>query len=302
MIRGAFQHFHGIGAERLRELENAGIRDWDQLALYADNLTLGDTGRARLRAEIEQCDRAITERNLRHLVHAFEGRDHWRILAHCFPSASYFDIETSGLDMDSHITVVSCLHRNSVYNFVHGENLEAFLDLLEEVDLLVSFNGASFDVPQVLRSFHIPELPCAHIDLRWICYHDKMPGGLKSIEKHLDINRPQDLQGVDGDEAVWLWQLWKNRGTKRARERLLRYCSADAVSLKLLSTRLLSLHDVSVDCPRPDELWSLLDRVETPDGGFQPAQPAPARIREELSLNAAKERMRRHGKKMRDSK
>ena len=74
MIRQAFQHFRGIGAERLRRLQEAGIRDWDELAAFTDNLSLGDTGRARLRAEIEQCDRAIAERNMHYLVESFSGR------------------------------------------------------------------------------------------------------------------------------------------------------------------------------------------------------------------------------------
>lgn len=305
MIRQAFQHFRGIGAERLRRLQEAGIRDWDELAAFTDNLSLGDTGRARLRAEIEQCDRAIAERNMHYLVESFGGSDQWRILAHFFPSASYFDIETSGLDLDSHVTVVSCYHRDRVYNFVHGENMEAFLDLLEDVELLVSFNGASFDVPQILKLYHIPDLPCAHIDLRWLCYHAAMPGGLKSIEKRLGINRPRDLQGVDGEEAVWLWRLWENQGQEKARQQLLRYCSADSVSLKLLSAKLLSMNDVQVECPAPDELWSMLGGIETPELGFQtlpPAAETSGLMAQDAAHDPMRERMVRHLRMMRNRK
>lgn len=299
MIRQAFQHFRGIGAGRLRQLQEAGIRDWDELAAFTPMLPLGDRGRMRLREEIAQCERAIAEKNLRYLVGAFRGCDQWRILAHFFPSASYFDIETSGLDIDSHVTVVTCYHRDRVYSFVHGENMEAFLDLLEDVELLVSFNGASFDIPQILRMYHIPDLPCAHIDLRWLCYHASMHGGLKSIEKRLDINRPRDLIGVDGDEAVWLWQLWENQGMEKARERLLRYCSADSVSLKLLSAKLLSLNDVHVECPTAGELWSLLGKMETPSLGL-PATETPNLEAQDTANGPMKKRMIRHLRMMRN--
>lgn len=303
MIRQAFQHFRGIGTGRLRQLQESGIRDWDELAAVAHKLPLGDGGRARLREEIEQCDRAIAERNLRYLVGAFVGSDQWRILGHFFPAASYFDIETSGLDIDSHVTVISCYHRDRIYNFVHGENMDGFLDLLEEVELLVSFNGASFDVPQILRLYHIPDLPCAHIDLRWLSYHASMPGGLKSIEKRMGINRPHDLMGVDGEEAVWLWQLWEDQGMENARDRLLRYCSADSVSLKLLSAKLLSLNDVHVECPPAEEVWSQLGRMETPAPGIRPQPPAAEAScpgTHETANDQMKDRMLRHLRMMRN--
>jgi uncharacterized protein len=60
-----------------------------------------------------------------------------------------------------------------------------------------------------------------------------LQGGLKSIECQLGINRDADLEGVDGFEAVRLWNQYR-RGNQAALEKLLRYNEQDIVNLKTL--------------------------------------------------------------------
>lgn len=202
---------------------------------------------------------ALKQNNIQFFIDHLATREQWRILATYFDRLSYFDIETSGLSYDAYVTCVACYHKGKVYTYVNGENLDDFLDLLEDVDLLVSFNGASFDVPFMLRTYHIPELPCPHIDLRWQCHHQNHKGGLKHIEHTLNINRPDDLQGVDGAEAVWLWYRWHQYKDQRARERLLRYCAADVLTLQLVTASLLRNLEVPVEMVEHEKLWALLD-------------------------------------------
>ncbi len=136
--------------------------------------------------------------------------------------------------------------------------MDDFLDLLVEVSLLVSFNGSGFDIPLLLQTWHIPEFPCPHVDLRWLCYHDQLTGGLKHVESKLGISRPLDLRGVDGAEAVQLWLCWKQYSDQRALERLLRYCAADVLTLQMVTSSLLRSKGISVRGPSTDELWRLL--------------------------------------------
>jgi uncharacterized protein YprB with RNaseH-like and TPR domain len=166
-------------------------------------------------------------------------REHWRILKSNLAEASYFDIETSGLSPSkSHVTVVVCKHQGTFYEFVRGENLDDFLDLLDEVKLLVSFNGNSFDCPRIADHFHLPELPCPHVDLRWVCYHRGLKGGLKAIETSLGLGRESDLKGISGDDAVWLWQKWL-LGCQKSRDLLIRYCRKDVEGLEIIANHLL---------------------------------------------------------------
>lgn len=196
-----------------------------------------------------------------------------------FEQASYFDIETSGLEADSIVTLVCCFHRGRPLRFLADDNLDDFLELLEEVRLLVSFNGASFDVPRVLARFHIPELPCAHVDLRWLCHHVGWRGGLKKIERELGLRRPADLEGLGGAEAVWLWRAWSQAGDVRSRRTLERYCAADTVSLKRLAAQLCAERGLRVAVPEAEELWRLIHE-ELPDLGRPQAAVWPAAVAE----------------------
>ena len=40
---------------------------------------------------------------------------------------------TSGLEMDSLITVIACWHQGRLHTFVEHENLDDFLDLLDDI-------------------------------------------------------------------------------------------------------------------------------------------------------------------------
>ena len=243
-----------------------------------------------MRAAAEQCVRALQSGEVGYFAARLPPLEQWRLLAQWFDHASYFDIETSGLEADSIVTLVCCFHEGRPLRFLANENLDDFLDLLERVKLLVSFNGASFDVPRVLDRFHIPELPCAHVDLRWLCHHAGWKGGLKKIERGLGLRRPPDLEGLGGAEAVWLWQAWSERRDERARRTLERYCSADTVMLKLLAGKLCALQGSAVPVPEEADLWELIHEalpdLGRPEGAAlrpqavdpAPAKPAPAPV------------------------
>ena len=208
MIREALWHLPGLGPERLKQLHLAGIRTWDDFRHLPQDILLPIELHMKILTEIECSEQAIIAADVQALLKRFHPKDLWRIAGHFFDSATFVDIETAGLSRDSEVTLIGCLHRGRLQTFVRGENLDEFLPLLDDVKLLISFNGSSFDVPRVLGEFHIPTLPCPHVDLRWICYHRDLRGGLKSIERALGLRRPPDLTGTDGAEAVWLWQRW----------------------------------------------------------------------------------------------
>lgn len=251
MITEALQHFPGIGPVRLALLHESGIRSWHDV--LASPRRFRTTWYRQLADESRRCLDALAEHDIHYLVDRFAPRDKWRILAEYFEQTSYFDIETAGLEYDAPITTIVCWHEGELRVFVEHENLDDFLDLLDEITLLVSFNGSSFDVPRVLDSFHVPELPCPHIDLRWLCYHDGHTGGLKEISTRLGISRPADLLHADGELAIRLWNKWMTTRSASARGQLIRYCAADVLLLVALADRLTRRNGVNAD-----ELWSQL--------------------------------------------
>lgn len=258
VIEQTFHHAPGVGPVMEARIKERGYQTWQSVLQQPEALPLGPRTTASLLQALVHSQNALAQNDITYFIDRFSVKEQWRILAAYFDRISYFDIETSGLSYDAYVTCIACYHQGQLQRFVHGENLDDFLDLLDEVSLLVSFNGSSFDIPQLLRTWHIPEFPCAHIDLRWQCYHDQLTGGLKQVETELGIIRPQDLRGVDGADAVWLWLRWKQYADQAALERLLRYCAADVLSLQMVTSCLLKGKGVSVQGPSPDGLWQLL--------------------------------------------
>ena len=267
MLEHTFRHLPHIGTQRDRLLRQEGCGCWrDVLDAPRPLAGLDRFAWDEVRAAAERSQRALEADDASYFAATLPPSEHWRVLARWFDHASFFDIETSGLSADSIVTLVCCFHEGQPLRFLAGENLDDFLELLDEVKLLVSFNGASFDVPRVLDRFHIPALPCGHIDLRWLCHHAGWRGGLKKIEVALGLRRPPDLEGLGGAEAVWLWQAWSERGDERARRTLERYCAADTVMLKLLAGRLCVLQGAAVAVPEEAWLWGLI-HAALPDKG-----------------------------------
>lgn len=289
MITQALQHFSGIGPVRLAKLHEAGVQSWSDALEQPDRIPPG--WRLPVIEESRRCLQALEARDIRYFVDRFVPRDKWRILAHFLDDTTYFDIETTGLEYDSQITVIVCWHRGQFKTFVEHENLDEFLDLLDEVTLLASFNGNSFDVPRVLDAFHIPQLPCAHLDLRWTCHHQGFSGGLKRIARRMGIERPIDLRDADGELAIRLWQDWNNHQDTAAREHLIRYCAADVLLLVMIAHQLAgrdgeSLEELWTCLPAvtgsatPSQSSSVCDRVES--GPFGDASPTRLRARRRL--------------------
>lgn len=233
VITEALQHCRGVGPVRLAQLQDSGVQSWHDAVRCPEQVPAAM--RAAVLEESERSLQALEADDIRYFVDHFAPRDRWRILSGYIDRCAFFDIETTGLEYDDTITTIACWHDGQLHTFVEHENLDDFLDLLDEISLLVSFNGSTFDVPRVLDGFHIPSLPCPHLDLRWPCYYKGLAGGLKLVTSSLGIDRPVDLQDADGDLAVRLWSQWSLQKNTDAREQLIRYCAADVLLLRPLA-------------------------------------------------------------------
>ena len=262
MLDESLLHCPQIGPARLAKLHEAGIRTWQQLINRSEELASGI--RAPIIDEALRCQSALEKNDIGYFVDKLATKDRWRILSHFLHDVSFFDIETAGLEYDDPITMIACWHAGEVHTFVEHENLDDFLNLLDDVKLLSSFNGSTFDVPRVLDAFHIPALPCPHLDLRWLCYHQQLRGGLKEIAYRLNIRRPTDLQHVTGEQAIRLWARWEHFQDAAAREELIRYCAADVLLLVVLAEKLVGRETLS------STIWSKLP------GGDAPKSRQPA--------------------------
>jgi uncharacterized protein YprB with RNaseH-like and TPR domain len=173
----------------------------------------------------------------------------WRVYEDFKKSAVYLDIETSGYYQGiDEITVIGIYDGQTVRSFVQGINLDEFELAIAPYELIITFNGSQFDLPFIRRQFPNIALPPAHIDLRFFLRKLGYRGGLKTIEKSIGLFRNAAIAGMDGYDAVLLWNAYQC-GDESALERLILYNTADIVDLEPLmergyremKTRLLSL-------------------------------------------------------------
>ncbi len=272
----AFRHFPGIGEKRLGKLQEAGILGWKDFPEQCPAcLSCLSKQWGRLYDFAQENLLAAGQFNWKFFAETLASQDRWRLLAAAWDQAVYLDIETSGVDYQAEVTVISCWDGQQLRLFVKNENLDDFLDYAETVSLFATFNGSLFDIPVLQRCFHVPEIsPAAHLDLRWVCRQAGLEHGLKSIEGQLGIRRPPDLQECNGQEAVWLWQRWQSHRHAAARNKLLRYCAADTIALQAVAAKVLGRYRFAEPCPElSGDLWSVLNRQVPPIADDQPPPP-----------------------------
>jgi len=106
--------------------------------------------------------------------------------------------------------------------------------------MVVTFNGASFDLPFICRitNLDIRDL-VEHRDLLHVCRKRGLKGGLKRIEVLLGIGRDSGI--TDGRMAPMFWQRWEAEGDEEALRMLLEYNREDCVNLEVLESILDSM-------------------------------------------------------------
>ncbi len=230
MLEHSFIHVPGIGPHRERELWRAGFTDWDAFR----------RGYPEGRWRELVLDRLERERAARDMPR----REAWRLFSSYRDRAAYLDIETAEIDgQRDAVTCVGLSDGATVEAYVRGRNLGELPAALARFELLVTYNGACYDLPVLARAFPALELGrLRHVDLRYPLGRLGYRGGLKAAERKLGIERPAEIRELDGRLAIRLWHAHR-RGHPGALPTLVRYCLEDVVNLKPL---MLHAHNAMV--------------------------------------------------------
>ncbi|MBU3914766.1 ribonuclease H-like domain-containing protein [bacterium] len=259
MINQTFVHCPGIGLKTENRLKSLGFDTWEDCLNRPEDIPFRTEKKKLFLDLLSESQEALKNHDISYFVSKLPTKEHWRILGTYYQQATYFDIETTGLSpYDSFTTLIVAYHKDKLYTFLYGENLDAFLQLIDESVLLVAFNGNSFDVPFLEHSFNIPDIGCPYIDLRWIAYHQGYSGGLKAIEKEMGLFRPRKIGDIDGFEAVRLFYEWQ-AGDISARDKLIGYCQADVLSTCLVSEQIIREIGISIPRKHPEQIYKLLE-------------------------------------------
>jgi len=152
---------------------------------------------------------------------------------------AYLDIETT---FDNLISVVGIHVPGRELLQLTGAQVTDVLiaQALVGLTMVVTFNGASFDLPFIRRitNLDIRDL-VEHRDLLHVCRKRGLKGGLKRIEVLLGIGRDSGI--TDGRMAPMFWQRWEAEGDEEALRMLLEYNREDCVNLEVLESILDSM-------------------------------------------------------------
>ncbi len=240
MITESFIFLPSIGRKMEQKLWAKGVSHWDDF-LSKDNIAgIGAKRKAQLDNSLGLWRKQYEQKDPRWLACNLARREHFRLWNEFKDNVLYLDIETTEYYGD--ITVVGLYDGEDCKSFVRGCNLDrdVLLEIFRQHKLLVTFNGASFDIP-ILERFLGEKILLPHIDLRQVCAKTGYAAPLKVVEEMLGIEREHETAGIRGDDAISLWYLWRNTGKQKYLEQLLAYNMADVVNLEPIANHTIPL-------------------------------------------------------------
>ena len=179
----------------------------------------------------------------------------WRLYSHFRDECVFLDIETTGVSRADSVTMVGLYDGQDAKVMIRGINLDirSLAEELSHYKLIVTFNGASFDIPFLKRRYPglIPKIP--HIDLRPLCSRVGLSGGLKQAERMLGIRRNPIVETMYGGDVLRLWKMYRASGDDHYLKLLVEYNEEDAMNLQRLADHVVSkltarIHDEARIC------------------------------------------------------
>jgi hypothetical protein len=233
MLKSTFIHVPGVGYVTERSIWENGAIDWQQYLERSDEINISAGKKALIQPIVEESIQRLADGDHRWFAGALPAKEHWRALSEFGDAVGYLDIETSGCNSWDHITVIGLFDGYDIRQFICGRNMDEFPEAVSQCKMLVTFFGTGFDLPFIRRTFPNLTLDQLHIDLCHMFRRIGLTGGLKRIEHSLGISRCPEADGLDGLDAVRLWNAYRH-GSEQALDTLLVYNKEDVVNMKTL--------------------------------------------------------------------
>lgn len=236
MLRNTFLFLPKVGLTTEQRIWQQGISDWNAFLEAKKVRGFSAARKESAHRKILEFKSELWNENLNYLAKSVPSSEHWRLYDTFRDEAVFLDIETNGYY--GSITVIGLYDGNETKTFIRGYNLDrALLEKeLQKHKLIVTFNGSSFDLPVIKRYFGL-RVHKPHVDLRHVCARVGLTGGLKSIEKQVGIKRAEEVEGVSGSDAVYLWEQFKATKDTDYLNLLVKYNEEDVVNLRPLADR-----------------------------------------------------------------
>ena len=226
MIQESFVFLEKCGTIRENSFRRQGIKDWRGFLTAEKVKGIATAKKEFYNRKLKEAQQALAEDNAAYFVGKLPAKEMWRLYPRFKDDCGFLDIET---DSYGRITVVGISNYYNTNTFVKGFNLEKNLleKELSKYKLLITFNGGAFDLPKLRKQLQL-EVKMPHIDLKPLCVKLDLKGGLKEVEKILNLKRPGHLYG----NPVELWKAFHASGDREYLQLLVDYNTEDIENLK----------------------------------------------------------------------
>ena len=233
MLKRSFIHIPGVGVKTENCIWEKGIFSWDNFLTECNKLGLPIKKIEKVNNYLISSISHLKRKNINFFSNTLPRSEFWRLYHEFKNKVAFLDIETTGLSIDyDEITLIGLFNGKNAKTYIAGKNLDSFLEEINKYALIITYNGALFDLPFIKARFPKFISP-VHIDLRFFLKRLGFSGGLKAIEEQFGIKRSEDIKGIDGFGATILWDKY-NRGDISAIKLLIEYNIADIMNLKTL--------------------------------------------------------------------
>lgn len=226
VIKQSFIFLERISNRKEQALWQQGIQDWNDFLKAKKIKEISAKSKHYYDRRIKEAQEALLENNPSWFVGKLPQKEIWRLYDYFREESCFLDLE---VDSYGRIILVGISNYYRTDQLVKGVNLEK--NILEKemskYKLLITFNGGAFDLPKLKKQLVI-EIKIPHLDLKPLCVKLGWKGGLKEVEKKLNLKRPGHLYG----NPVELWKAFQASGEREYLDLLLDYNKEDIENLK----------------------------------------------------------------------
>ena len=238
MITNTFIFLERIGDKLEKNIWNDGVYDWNSFLERSKIKGLSMHRKGYYNRKILSARKALYNFDSSYFLDLLPQSEMWRLYDFFKEDAIFLDIETTGLSKDfDDITLLGLYNGFNTKIMVKGINLDynALKKELQKYKLIVTFNGAVFDLPFIEKIYPglLPTIP--NFDVRAITNRLGLIGGLKNIEKALTIKRSHNVEKFYGGDALTLWKMYRATGDEYYLNLLIEYNEYDIINLKIVA-------------------------------------------------------------------
>ncbi|RME78732.1 hypothetical protein D6774_00165 [Candidatus Woesearchaeota archaeon] len=229
MLNRTFILFDRITATSEQKLFSQGIHTWQDFLQAKTIKGISKQRKTFYDLQIRRAQAALQKKDWTYFSKRLSSTDMWRLYLELRDECCYLDIEAQG----KNILLLGVYADDEYIALLQGKTLskELFLDILKKFPFIVTFNGTSFDIPLIERYFGISLKEYLHFDVRHAAKKIGLVGGLKNIEKKLNIRRESV---ISGKELYGLFKHYLATQNEDALRSLLHYNEEDCKNLESL--------------------------------------------------------------------